>query len=174
MAKTRDAWGSRDNRWEVRLQFVREKTASTIRERHVWASLASHSLASGQSAELYQDLYAAAAQAWVDEGYSRLVEDPDVSVWIVEQAGQILSFQAYFPAEEDLAALLVPEKSVELGVAATRPDARGMGLNHVLTQKGLQHVKILAKPGLYPDSIQIDTYDRSENCMGQRIGKRRK
>lgn len=213
-----------------------EKTASTIRGRHVWASLASHSLASGQSAELYQDLYAAAAQTWVDEGYfthftlipaqdasalhawfclgfgheqahgtlsletlgkqtttqlplpgaqlrlatmddrqalgdvspwirthqtmapvfgialpeegpkiregySRLVEDPEVSVWIVEQVGQILSFQAYFPSEEDPAALLVPEKSVELGVAGTRPDARGMGLNHVLTQRGLQHAR---------------------------------
>ncbi|MDR7317753.1 GNAT family N-acetyltransferase [Brevibacillus nitrificans] len=70
-----------------------------------------------------------------------MIEDPDVSVWIVEKAGHILSFQAYFPAEEEPSALLVPESSVELGVAGTRPDFRGMGWNRLLTQRGIWHAR---------------------------------
>ncbi|MED4583416.1 GNAT family N-acetyltransferase [Brevibacillus choshinensis] len=212
------------------------KVENSTRGRHVWVSLAGHGIAGDQHAELYKDLYAAASQHWVDEGYfahyslvpandtalvntwfclgfgheqvhgslplhsfhepvvadmrvpnvqlrlatpkdrqamadvsqlirtyqaaaptfgvalpedaqkirdgySQLVDDPDVDLWLVEKEGQVLSFQAYFPAEEEPSAMLVPANGIELGVAATQPEYRGLGFNHALTQHGLMHAK---------------------------------
>ncbi|QRG68478.1 GNAT family N-acetyltransferase [Brevibacillus choshinensis] len=216
------------------------------RGRHVWMRMAGHSIAEGQPVDLYRDLYAAAAQLWVDEGYfahysllpahdaalanewfrlgfgheqvhgclsldafeegparewqvlgaqlrlatpkdrqalsdvsqwirtyqaqspifgvalpedaqtirdgyARLGEDPDVDVWIVEKERRILSFQAYFPAEEEPAAMLVPSNGVELGVAATQPEFRGLGINHALTQHGLAQAKAKGKQYVLTD-----------------------
>jgi GNAT superfamily N-acetyltransferase len=40
-----------------------------VRGPHAWSGVGDHSLAEGESAELYRDLYAAAAAAWVEAGY---------------------------------------------------------------------------------------------------------
>lgn len=222
------------------------KAENPTRGRHVWVSLAGHGIASDQDTELYKDLYAAASQYWVDEGYfahyslvpascpslvhtwfclgfgheqvhgslplhaldepavadlrvpntqlrlatpkdrqaladvsllirthqatapifgvalpedtqnirngySRLVDDPDVDIWLVEKGGRILSFQAYFPAEEEPSAMLVPANGIELGVAATQPEYRGLGFNHALTLQGLMHAKAKGKQYVLTD-----------------------
>jgi GNAT superfamily N-acetyltransferase len=56
----------RDGREAGRL-FARPRE-DDIRGRHVWSGLDDHGLADGEGPELYRDLYAAAGQAWVDDG----------------------------------------------------------------------------------------------------------
>jgi GNAT superfamily N-acetyltransferase len=87
----------------------------------------------------------------IRDGYSRLIDDPEVVIWLVEKEGRILSFQAYFPAEEEPSAMLVPANGVELGVAATQPEYRGSGFNHALTQQGLMHAKAKGKQYVLTD-----------------------
>jgi len=216
--------------------IIGQKQENPVRGRHVWISLSGQAIAAGQSVELYQDMYAVAAQEWVDqgyfyhcalvpasdphllqtwfclgfgheqvhgllslenrqheagpscrlegvtirlatpedreaiadvsqlirayqakspifgvalpedaakirEGYSHLVDDSQVDLWIAKKADQVISFQAYFPAESDPSALMTPDHCVELGIAATRPEYRGLGVNYVLTGRGLAHAK---------------------------------
>lgn len=222
------------------------RTENQMRARHVWMSFAGHGIAEGQSVDMYRDLYAAAAQQWVDEGYfahyslipahdaalahawfclgfgheqvhgclsleaykeqaahevpvpdaelrlatpndrqaladvsqwirtyqsrapifgvalpedaqtirdgySQLAEDPEADVWIVERKGRILSFQGYFPAEEGPGNMLVPANGVELGVAATQPEYRGLGINQALTKYALAQLKAKGKECVLTD-----------------------
>jgi GNAT superfamily N-acetyltransferase len=40
-----------------------------VRGRHAWSALGDHELADGEEQELYRELYAVAAEAWVEDGY---------------------------------------------------------------------------------------------------------
>jgi ribosomal protein S18 acetylase RimI-like enzyme len=71
------------------------------------------------------------------EGWAELLADPKTDVWLALEAGRVLSFQAYVPAEPSDSNLLEPEGCVLLEVAATRPEARGRRLNRLLTTHGL-------------------------------------
>ncbi|MFP3390975.1 GNAT family N-acetyltransferase [Brevibacillus sp. SIMBA_040] len=213
---------------------IGQKQENAMRGRHVWISLVGQAIALEQPVELYRDLYAAAAQEWVDEGYfyhcamvpagnpdllqtwfclgfgheqvhgllslkqfqpsasslrvdgvelrlatpedreafadvsplirtyqakspvfgvalpedahkirdgySGLVDDPQVDLWIAKKGGEIISFQAYFPADPD-PITMTPEHCIELGVAGTQPEYRGSGINFALTTRGLAHAK---------------------------------
>jgi GNAT superfamily N-acetyltransferase len=50
-------------------RLLAELKEDDVRGRHAWSALEDHGLAVGESAELYRDLYAAAAPSWVDRGY---------------------------------------------------------------------------------------------------------
>jgi GNAT superfamily N-acetyltransferase len=71
------------------------------------------------------------------EGYAELASDSEVTVWLAERAGEVVGFQAYFPAAPGPDDLLVPEQCVELKVGGTRPGARGLGVGRALTAHGL-------------------------------------
>lgn len=79
--------------------------------------------------------------AKIRDGYSRLVDDSQVDLWIAKKADQIISFQTYFPTESDPSAFMTPDHCVELGIAATRPEYRGLGVQYALTGRGLAHAK---------------------------------
>jgi len=76
----------------------------------------------------------------IRDGYSGLVDDPQVDLWIAKKGEEIISFQAYFPADSDPFAM-TPEHCIELGIAATQPEYRGSGINFALTTRGLAHAK---------------------------------
>jgi ribosomal protein S18 acetylase RimI-like enzyme len=71
------------------------------------------------------------------EGYAELLASEDITVWIAERAGHVLGFQVYVP-QEAKDNLTVPERCVELHLAATRAEERGHGLGRALTAHGLR------------------------------------
>jgi ribosomal protein S18 acetylase RimI-like enzyme len=77
----------------------------------------------------------------VRDGYASLVEDESVDLWIAEKEGRVISFQAYFQTDMESTNMLAPNQCVELGVAATLSEYRGLGVNYTLSGKGLSHAK---------------------------------
>lgn len=79
----------------------------------------------------------------VREGFAEMLTDGTVRVWLAErtepagEAGRILGYQAYFPAALSDHNLLIPDQAVLLEVAATRPEARRLGVGRALTRAGL-------------------------------------
>ncbi|MGZ4113283.1 MAG: GNAT family N-acetyltransferase [Tumebacillaceae bacterium] len=63
------------------------KTDAT-RERHVWVDYAGVALQAGASAELYRDLYAEAAERWVEEGYFKQ--------YVLFPSGDVSGLNAWF------------------------------------------------------------------------------
>lgn len=78
-------------------------------------------------------------QAELSQGYAGLVEDPDATVWLAFYKGQAAGFQCYFMADPRGKDLIVPEQCVELSVAGTLPEFRGLGISQVLTRYGMAH-----------------------------------
>lgn len=70
-------------------------------------------------------------------GYADLADDATATVWLALEAGECVGFQLYYAAQAAPAELLIPERCVELSVAATHPDRRGKGINRLLTAIGL-------------------------------------
>lgn len=204
-----------------------------LRERHVWVAYAGAAIAEGESAELYRDLYAAAAAEWVkrrafrhyalvpagdaramdgwlrlgfgyeqvhgvqtippelelpqraggieirlarkedeaairkaavyimehqaqepvwgvayaedrkrfEDGYAALIDDESGFLWVAVQDGELLGFQAFFPAEESESDMMMPGSCICLEVGATAPHARGLGVGKSLTRYGLVHAR---------------------------------
>lgn len=77
----------------------------------------------------------------IREGYAALLDDPSVHFWTAWKEGRIISFQAYYPSNQDTSSIITPDNCVELGVAATRSEYRGQGINRALTLHGLSHAK---------------------------------
>lgn len=78
------------------------------------------------------------------EGFAELLADATARVWLAETvdangSGQILGYQAYFPASpaDDNLTISISDRTVLLEVAATRPEARGRGIGRALTRAGL-------------------------------------
>lgn len=61
----------------------------------------------------------------IKEGYESMADDEEATVYIAEHGGKAAGFQAYWPMNHGL---MSPEKAVELGVAGTVPDYRGLGI----------------------------------------------
>lgn len=74
-------------------------------------------------------------------GWAELVDEPDVTVWLALQAGEVVGCQGYWPAETGTDNLLIPESCMHLSVAGTREAARGQGIGTRLTHQGFAHAK---------------------------------
>lgn len=71
------------------------------------------------------------------KGWSELVEDADITVWLASVAGNVVATQGYWPVAPTDDNLLVPENCVHMSVAGTHPEVRGQGISTVLTAYGL-------------------------------------
>ncbi|MGH8824421.1 MAG: GNAT family N-acetyltransferase [Jiangellaceae bacterium] len=65
------------------------------------------------------------------------LEDETVTVWIAEDATEVLGFVAVRPIPADEGTMLKPAGTVELIVAATLPTARGRGVGRTLCERAL-------------------------------------
>jgi GNAT superfamily N-acetyltransferase len=80
-------------------------------------------------------------QAEVRAGYAGLVDEETVTVWLAIQAGEVVGFQAYFPAEPSNSDMMIPEACLELHIAATRPGWQGQGIGEALTRHSLAEAR---------------------------------
>lgn len=74
-------------------------------------------------------------------GWAELVDEPDVTVWLALQAGQVVGCQGYWPAEQGTENLLIPASCIHLSVAGTREAARGQGIGTLLTHYGFAYAR---------------------------------
>jgi ribosomal protein S18 acetylase RimI-like enzyme len=65
------------------------------------------------------------------------LEDDTVTVWIAEDATEVLGFVAVRPVPADEGSMLKPAGTVELIVAATLPKVRGTGVGRILCERAL-------------------------------------
>jgi GNAT superfamily N-acetyltransferase len=75
------------------------------------------------------------------EGWSELPDEKEWKVWMALENEEALSMIGFRPEGEEDTQMLASPKTVYLSVAATKPVARGRGLNTVLTWHGLTHAR---------------------------------
>jgi GNAT superfamily N-acetyltransferase len=75
------------------------------------------------------------------EGWSELADDKEWTVWLALENDQALGMIGFCPEQEKDTQLLVSPRTIYLSVAATRPEARGRGINTYLTWLGLQQAQ---------------------------------
>ncbi|HSJ89094.1 MAG TPA: GNAT family N-acetyltransferase [Anaerolineales bacterium] len=75
------------------------------------------------------------------EGWSELPDEEEWKVWMALENDEALSMIGFRPELEQDTQMLASPKTVYLSVAATKPQARGRGLNTVLTWHGLEHAQ---------------------------------
>lgn len=80
---------------------------------------------------------------WDDlkEGWSELADDKEWSVWLAMEKEESLGMIGFRPEEESDAQMLASPKTIYLSVAATKPQARGRGINTVLSWRGLEQAR---------------------------------
>jgi hypothetical protein len=71
------------------------------------------------------------------EGWSELADDKEWTIWLALENDQALGMIGFCPEQEKDTKLLVSPRTVYLSVAATKPEARGRGINTYLTCLGL-------------------------------------
>lgn len=81
---------------------------------------------------------------WEDlrEGWSELADDKEWTIWLGLQNGEALGTIGFRPEEETDTQMLVSPHTIYLSVAATKPQARGRGINTVLTWHGLEQARL--------------------------------
>jgi GNAT superfamily N-acetyltransferase len=75
------------------------------------------------------------------EGWSALADDKEWNVWLALENDQALSMIGFRPEPEEDTQLLASPRTIYLSVAATRPEARGRGINTFLTWLGLEQAQ---------------------------------
>lgn len=75
------------------------------------------------------------------EGWSELADDKEWTVWLAMENEAALGTIGFRPEAEDDTQMLVSPKTMYLSVAATKPPARGRGINTVLTWHGLKQAQ---------------------------------
>ncbi len=128
-------------------------------------------------------------QAELRHGYAGLADDQDAIVWLAFYKGQPAGFQCYFSAGSDDKSQIIPESCIELSVAGTLPQFRGLGIGRALTRHGFwgclrkripelsgrlaQHqpalLALLARNGISAGCLPTDTPARSSDCPGERL-----
>jgi ribosomal protein S18 acetylase RimI-like enzyme len=80
---------------------------------------------------------------WEDirEGWSELADDKEWTVWLALENDQALGMIGFRPEQEADVQMLVPPRTIYLSVAATKPEARGRGINTCLTWLGLEQAQ---------------------------------
>ena len=71
------------------------------------------------------------------EGWSELADDNEWTVWLTLEKGNALGMIGFRPEEEDDTGMLISSRTMELSIAATKPEARGHGISTVLIWHGL-------------------------------------
>ncbi len=71
------------------------------------------------------------------EGWRELADEEDYKVWLAFHNDKLVAMQGYVPADAGDEDMSVPDNSAELGVAATLPAARGLGIGRVMTHNTL-------------------------------------
>ncbi len=75
------------------------------------------------------------------ESWSELADDREWTVWLALEGDEALGTVGFRPEEEADTQMLVSPKTAYLSVAATKPQARGRGINTVLSWHGLEHAR---------------------------------
>jgi len=80
---------------------------------------------------------------WEDlrEGWSELADDKEWTVWLALENEEALGTIGFRPELEEATQMLASARTIYLSVAATKPQARGRGINTVLTWRGLEQVR---------------------------------
>jgi ribosomal protein S18 acetylase RimI-like enzyme len=74
------------------------------------------------------------------DAYAGILDDQNATLWLALKENQVIGFQVYYPAELEADTLFIPERCAELSAAATRPEWRGQGVGHALSQAGFKHL----------------------------------
>jgi GNAT superfamily N-acetyltransferase len=75
------------------------------------------------------------------EGWSELADDKEWTVWLAFSNDEALSTIGFRPEQEAATQMLASPRTVYLSVAATKPQARGRGINTALSWHGLAQAK---------------------------------
>jgi ribosomal protein S18 acetylase RimI-like enzyme len=75
------------------------------------------------------------------EGWSELADEKEWTVWLALENNQALGMIGFRPEPEEDTQLLASPKTIYLSVAATKPEARGRGINTYLTWLGLKQAQ---------------------------------
>lgn len=75
------------------------------------------------------------------EGWSELADDKEWTIWLALENDQALGMIGFRPEQETDTQMLVSPRTVYLSVAATKPEARGRGMNTVLSWHGLNYAR---------------------------------
>ncbi|HEX5809383.1 MAG TPA: GNAT family N-acetyltransferase [Anaerolineales bacterium] len=80
---------------------------------------------------------------WDDlrEGWSELPDEKEWTVWLALDQEEALSTIGFRPEEEADTQMLASPQTIYLSVAATKPQARGRGINTALTWHGLKQAR---------------------------------
>jgi len=73
------------------------------------------------------------------EGWSELADDKEWAVWLALEKNEAVGTIGFCPEEEKDTQMLASPRTVYLSVAATKPQARGRGINTVLAWHGLEY-----------------------------------
>jgi len=74
----------------------------------------------------------------LQEGWSELADDKEWTIWLALDNDKALGMIGFRPEQEEDTQMLVSPRTIYLSVAATRPEARGRGINTLLTWQGLE------------------------------------
>jgi GNAT superfamily N-acetyltransferase len=77
----------------------------------------------------------------IKEGWSELADEKEWTVWLALEKEHALGMIGFRPEQEEDTQLLVSPRTTYLSVAATRPQARGRGINTFLTWLGLRQAQ---------------------------------
>jgi GNAT superfamily N-acetyltransferase len=75
------------------------------------------------------------------EGWSELADNKEWTIWLALENDEALSMIGFRPEPEKDTQMLVSPQTMYLSDAATKPQARGKGINTVLTWYGLEHAQ---------------------------------
>ncbi len=75
------------------------------------------------------------------EGWSELADEKEWVVWLGLENDEALGMIGFCPEEEKDSQMLASPQTLYLSVAATKPQARGRGINTALTWHGLQYAR---------------------------------
>lgn len=100
------------------------------------------------------------------EAWSELATDDEAITWLAMRGDEPLAVQAYWPAEPDGDNIMLPDQCAHMSVAATRPEARGQGLNTLLSEIVLHETRAAGYR-------YIETDWRSTNLLSSRFWPRR-
>ena len=80
---------------------------------------------------------------WDDlkEGWSELADDKEWTVWLALEKEEALGMIGFRPEEEADTQMLASPRTMYLSVAVTKPQARGRGINTVLSWHGLEQAR---------------------------------
>lgn len=80
---------------------------------------------------------------WEDlrEGWSELADDEEWTIWLALEQDEALGMIGFRPEREQDTQMLVSAQALYLSVAATKPPARGRGINTFLSWYGLEEMR---------------------------------